>query len=101
MATNFKIYVHRNSENVHLKLVGDFDGSSAYELLNTLKSNCNGASKVFVHTSCLKQIYAFGREIFQNNLNILNNRSAEYLFTGEDASQLIPENNKFFRVVSC
>jgi len=100
MAINFKILVHRNSENVHLKLVGDFDGSSAYELLNTLKSKCNGASKIFVHTSCLKQIYSFGREVFNNNCNILKGRFNAVFFTGEDASQLVPENNKFFRVIS-
>jgi len=37
MALNFKIICHKNSENLHLKLMGDFDGSSAYELINTLK----------------------------------------------------------------
>nr|CBX29619.1 unknown protein [uncultured Desulfobacterium sp.] len=36
MASNFKIEVFRNSENVHLKLFGDFDGNSAYELVNTI-----------------------------------------------------------------
>ena len=37
MAKNHKIFVHRNSENIHMKLSGDFDGSLAYELLNLLK----------------------------------------------------------------
>ena len=101
MAANFKIHIHRNNENVHLKLVGDFDGSSAHELLNTLKNNCNGASKVFVHTGCLKQIHPFGQKVFHNNLNTLNGKSNAVLFTGEAASQMIPENNKSFRVVSC
>jgi hypothetical protein len=36
MASNFKILVHRNSENLHLKLTGDFDGTSAQKLLNAL-----------------------------------------------------------------
>jgi hypothetical protein len=34
MAANFKIFVHKNSENLHLKLIGDFGGNSACELLN-------------------------------------------------------------------
>jgi hypothetical protein len=37
MAENFQILVRRNSENLHLKLMGDFDGISAYELIDTLK----------------------------------------------------------------
>ncbi len=101
MSANFKIFVHKNSENLHLKLIGDFDESSACELLNVLKSNCIGASKVFIHTSCLKCIHPFGREIFHKKLEALNNRSISVLFTGEEASQLAPENNKFFRVIPC
>jgi hypothetical protein len=99
MAKNFKIFFHRNSENVHLKLFGDFDGSSAYELLDAL-NNCNRASKVFIHTSCLKRIHPFGREVFHNNLNFLNNRSAAYLFTGEKASQITPTKNEHFRTIA-
>jgi len=37
MAARFRISIHRNSENLHLKLMGDFDGTSAHELLNVLK----------------------------------------------------------------
>ena len=99
MAANFKIFVHKNSENLHLKLIGDFDGSSACELLNVLKNNCIGASKVFIHTSCLKHIDPFDREIFHKNLESLNNRSISVLFTGEEAPQLAPENNQFFQVM--
>ncbi|MDY6971391.1 MAG: hypothetical protein SV775_03570 [Thermodesulfobacteriota bacterium] len=99
MARNFKIYVHRNSENVHLKLVGDFDGSSAHELLNSLKRNCCRAGMTFVHTNCLKQIHPFGRDVFRNNFGILKGMSNAVLFTGEDAPQLVPENNKSCRVI--
>lgn len=59
MARNRKIFVHRNSENIHMKLVGDFDGSLASELLNVLKENCNAASKIFVHTRCLRTVHSF------------------------------------------
>ena len=29
MAVNFRIVIHRNDENLHLQMIGDFDGSSA------------------------------------------------------------------------
>lgn len=71
MASNFKILVHRNTENLHLTLLGDFDGTSACELLNILKKKCNGADRVFIHTSGLKKIYPFGQSTFLLVLSLL------------------------------
>jgi len=90
MAQNFKIHIHRNSETLHLKIMGDFDGSSAYELLNVLKINCHGASRVFIHTNCLQDIHPFGCNVFHNNLDMLKGKSIPIVFTGENASQLAP-----------
>ena len=88
MASNFKILIHRNSDNVHLKLMGDFDGSSAHELLNMLNKNCPNASRIFIHTSCVKSIVPFGRSVFRNNLHLLKGKPAHLVFTGEKASEL-------------
>jgi anti-anti-sigma regulatory factor len=88
MASNFKIAMHRNSENLHLKLIGDFDGTSAHELLNVLHKNCKGTSRVFIHTGSLKNIYDFGCNVFHKNLDLLNGRSVPLVFTGEKAGQL-------------
>lgn len=74
MATNFRISVHRNSENLHLRLMGDFDGTSAHELLNVLKRYVNRTSRVF-----------------HNDLKVLKGKSVELVFTGENASRLAPE----------
>jgi len=93
MASNFKIFVHRNSENLHLKLMGDFDGSSAWELLNVLKKSATGTYKVIIHTSSLKNIYPFGRETFQENLRHWKVDPVRILFTGEKASQIAPEKS--------
>ncbi len=96
MASNLKISVHKNSKNIHLKLAGDFDGFSAYELLNALKRYCRGASGAFIHTSSLKQIHPFGRDVFQSNLDMLNGKCVPLVFTGDNAHQLDPEGSKFF-----
>ncbi|MGB5157890.1 hypothetical protein [Desulfobacterium sp. N47] len=96
MAANFKIQVFRNSENVHLKLSGDFDGNSAYELINTI-NGLRYNDKIFIHTSCLKQLNNFGIEVFHKNIPNLNVRPASCWFTGDKATELIPEkNNSFF-----
>ena len=92
MTSNFDISIHRNSENLHLKLIGDFDGASAYKLLNILKQNCRKASKVFIHCGCLQEINPFGVAVFHNNLDALKRQSIEMVFTGENASLVVPES---------
>ncbi len=86
MASNFKIIVHSNSDNVHLKLSGDFDGSSACELLDCMKKNCHNCNNVFIHTACLKRIVPFGQNVFRLNLGNLKKNYESFVFTGEKAS---------------
>jgi hypothetical protein len=49
MAGNFKISVCRNNHTLHVKLMGDFDGTSAHQLLNCLKKHCNGSLSISAH----------------------------------------------------
>ncbi len=90
MASNFKIVIHRDRDNMHLKLVGDFDGSSAHQLLNLLTRNGLAASRVFIHTSALRAIVPFGRDVFHSNLDQLKGKPLRLVFTGDRASDLSP-----------
>ena len=101
MAENFRIIFHRNDENLHLKLFGDFDGNSAFKLLKVLKKNAYCASKIFIHTSCLNHISPSATEIFKKHLDTINSMSISFFFTGKDATQFATGNNKFCRVISC
>ena len=93
MASNFRISTHRNSESLHLKLVGDFDGSSAFELFNVLKKNWNGAYRVFIHTDSLKDINPLGCDTFQHNLSSLKGHPMRIFFTGENAGHIAPDRS--------
>jgi anti-anti-sigma regulatory factor len=93
MATNFRITAHRNGGTLHLKLVGDFDGTSAHELLNTLKKTGDHTSRVFIDTDGLRNIYPFGLNVFHTNLNVLKGRSLDLVFTGEHAPQFEADTN--------
>jgi anti-anti-sigma regulatory factor len=93
MASNFKILVHRNSESLHLKLVGDFDGTSAHELINTIKKYSTGIGKIFVHTSGVKKVHSFGRDIFRKSFSF-GSRSINLIFTGEAGAEIAPEGCK-------
>jgi len=92
MASNFRIFVHRDSNSLELKLAGDFDGTSACELLNVLEEKCDGAvNRVAVNTSSLKEIYPFGRDTFQRNLYTLKGKRIHLSFTGDKANSIAPE----------
>jgi anti-anti-sigma regulatory factor len=91
MASNFKILRHQNGYNLHLKLAGDFDGSSAWELFNTMKRNCHKVSKVFINCSCLKNIDPFGQDVFRDNMKTLPETCTTFLFTGTQSTQISPE----------
>ena len=67
MAHNFKISIHQKIDSMHIRLMGDFDGNSAFELLNTLRENSNSANCILIDTHSLKQVYPFGREVFYRN----------------------------------
>ncbi len=99
MATNFKITLHQNSDNLHLMLEGDFDGSSAHELLNILEKSCRLVSKVFIHTSGLWHIHPFGSSLFQSHLSCLKPCKHILLkFTGVHARKLLPERGSIHQI---
>lgn len=91
MALDFKITMYRNSNNLHLKLLGDFDGSSACQLIDVLRKYSHGSTKIIIHTSCLTDICVFGRETFRCRLPGLKGACSRILFTGDNAAQLALE----------
>jgi anti-anti-sigma regulatory factor len=93
MATNFKIASTKNGGTLHLKLVGDFDGTSAHELLNTLKKIGDHPARVFIETGSLRDIYPFGLNVFHTNLNILKGQSLDLVFTGQHAPKFETARN--------
>lgn len=94
MAGNFRVVVHRNSDSLHLRLEGDFDGSSAHQLLCMLGENGNKARRVFIHTGGLKEIHPFGKAVFQKNLNDFNKRRADLVFTGDKGPEIAPQGHR-------
>jgi hypothetical protein len=54
---------------MHLKLSGDFDGSSAQELIQTMKTQGRKEEKIFLHTNGLGEVHPFGRAVFQMRIS--------------------------------
>jgi hypothetical protein len=96
MAKNFKISVQRNNNTLGIELIGDFDGTSACELLNVLQDNCRDHVRVVVNTARVKEVYPFGVDTFNNNLYLLKNRHIRLEFTGNRSSTIAPRRNTLF-----
>ena len=93
MARNFKVCIGPSGDV--LKLRGDFDGSSALELLNILQKDCKHISKAFIDTTHLQKIHPFGKEVLHRNLRVLRRQSLSIVFTGDKASLLAPAKGGF------
>ena len=96
MAGNFHISCSRKDSILNVNLKGDFDGTSAYELLNVLERNVNNTSTIFIQTNDLLNVYPFGKDLFQKKLAVLMDIRPRLVFKGENAEQIIPESNIFF-----
>jgi hypothetical protein len=84
MASNFQIYSVKTRDSLHLKLAGDFDGSSAYELINTLIEHGKDFYEIFIDTNDLKTIHPFGKDVFQKNLGSSNKLYRNLVFIGKN-----------------
>ena len=82
MASNFQILSFKTRDSLYLKLTGDFDGSSALELINTLTKHSTGVWNIFIDTNNLKTIHPFGRDVFQKNLNGIKKELNNLIFFG-------------------
>ena len=83
MARNFRISVsHRDPHCVRLRLAGDFDGTSAYGLINRLKDYVRAQRRIVIDTDGLRSVYPFGVAVF-NKFNPSNKKMiADIRFTG-------------------
>lgn len=92
MASNFKILRYRNSDNLHLQLVGDFDGTAALELAHLLETEANsGVGKIYIHTCNLSTMLPFGQHVFLKNCRLSNGIPLQKLiFTGDFSQQIAP-----------
>ncbi len=83
MAVNFRIASKElNNQCTALKLFGDFDGSSAWELINALDENTRETGQIAINTDGLRAIHAFGLDVFLPILSKLKKTRANIQVTG-------------------
>lgn len=94
MSSNFQIIIGKTSSGLFLDLAGDFDGTSAYKLINCLKACPADIPKIFIHTNGLKNVFPFGRDLFRKFLYSMEGQSSKIEFTGNEALTLSLEKEK-------
>ena len=88
MASNFQIYAFKTRDSLHLKLTGDFDGSSAYELINTLTEHGKDFYEIYIDTNDLTTIHPFGRDVFQKNIGSSSKLYRNLVFIGKNGHEI-------------
>jgi len=90
MAHNFKMSIHHTVDKLYIRLIGDFDGSSAWELINAIRENLNNSKCIHIDTGKLQKVYPFVREVFKNKLLNVKDTRIRIQFSGPNAFQIAP-----------
>lgn len=87
MSPKFELSSHRTNDILHLQLVGEFDGSSACELIKKIREDGSGASKILVDTTGVQSVHPFGKIVLQNSLGQVSRKLIGLTFTGRHKNQ--------------
>ena len=90
MRNRFQIDVKTSNGNLYVRPKGDFDGSSACELINVLREHYRGTGRVFIDTKSLRDICSFGCKTFQARLDKRMVPPERLFFKGEKGRQIAP-----------
>jgi hypothetical protein len=88
MANNFKFLSNGVRGRIQLKLYGEFDGSSACELINFLKNNRSGSNQISIDTNNLNTLHPFGINVFKKNISNLDINIKKITITGKNRFSL-------------
>ncbi len=93
MQTNFNIETQQRDGDLHVQTRGDFNGSSAMQLIHTLHEKYNGRGKVFIETNHLREICPFGCRTFQCRLDKHKLPVERLYFKGQKGLEMAPEGS--------
>ena len=94
MSGIFQIDSKQNNGNLHLRLKGLFDDSSAWELINLIHGWYKGRGRVFVDTKGLAEIHPSGSQVLKSNLDRGIIPFDNLFFKGEMGHQLAPSGSR-------
>ena len=90
MSNNFQVAFTKHNGNLHVHPSGDFDASSAFELIQQLGRKYDGNGDVVIDTRKLGKVFPFGSGIFQGNVKECRIPYNRISFKGEKGYDLAP-----------
>jgi hypothetical protein len=97
MSSNFQVEYKKSNGNLHVHPSGDFDGSSAWELVNLLHEQYDGQGQVYIDTGSLKELCPFGCSTFQYRLNRQQLPFERLYFKGEKGEKMAPKGSNVMK----
>jgi hypothetical protein len=95
MSSSFRMSVHRWDDNLKINVMGDFDESSAKELINALEHYAQGVRVAFIRTRGLKRIRKRAKAAFHNYVLYTHPDSSNRLvFPDANASRIVPARSE-------
>ena len=91
MSSNFNYFSYRIGGSLHIQLFGDFDGSSACELINAIGDYGADFFQIFIDTNDLQTIYPFGRKVFQKRFSAISKKACNIIFIGKHKNNIDPQ----------
>ncbi len=94
MNNRFRIEFRKVNGDLHVNPKGDFDGNSAWELINLLQKKYNGEGQVFIDTRGLRRICPFGSATFRYHVHQIRLPLERLSFEGRKAPEIAPEGSR-------
>ncbi len=94
MSANFRVAFKKSNGNLHVSTRGDFDGTSACELINLLHEQYDGTGRVFTDTHSLREMDPFGCSTFRRNLDKNRLPADRLFFKGEKGYEIALRGSK-------
>lgn len=88
MANNFRIRKRRKGNALLLNLIGDFDGTSAMELICAIEKYTGSTQSILIETDEVNDMHPFGQQVFLKKLPFSQASRKELVFTGKHRSEL-------------
>jgi hypothetical protein len=83
LANNFRVdVIGGDMKRLNLKILGDFDGTSAFRLLNVIEKKGGSARRITIDTDGLRSVHTFGSDIFRANIAEMSKGVIDIDYTG-------------------
>ncbi len=91
MFGNFTISVQKEDDTLKMNLEGDFNASSAQQLLYHMRMYCDAVSSIIIDTSSFQHLDPFGLNLLRYHLCRFQQKEVNLVFTGFKKSFFSPE----------